>query len=104
LNGELQVPSLSLVPKEDAVPQASPATIDIADFTSDVIRREARRTRVIEVRDHGQLLGGFLSATELERYRNLVRRDVEVFRAGEFPDDVVAALEDSVGKFGVGVE
>ena len=67
-----------------------------------MIRQQAPRARVIEVREHGQILGGFLSATELERYRNLVRRDVEVFRAGEFPDDVVAALEDSVGKFGVG--
>ena len=84
--------------------QCSRVTCDNRLATGDVIRREARRTRVIEVRDHGQLLGGFLSATELERYRNLVRRDVEVFRAGEFPDDVVAALEDSVGKFGVGVE
>jgi len=59
------------------VPQASPATIDIADFTSDVIRQEAS-------------------------WANLARRGVEVFRAGEFSDDVVAALEDSVDKFGVG--
>jgi hypothetical protein len=36
------------------------------------------------------------------RDRNSVWYDVEAFRAGEFPDDVVAALEDSVGKFGVG--
>jgi hypothetical protein len=86
------------------VPLESPATIDIADLTGDLIRQESPRARVIEVRDHGQLLGGFLSVAELERYRNLVRRDVEVFRSGEFPDDVVAALEDSVGKFGVGAE
>jgi hypothetical protein len=29
--------------------------------------------------------------------------EVEVFRAGEFPDDIVAGLEDSRGKFGMGV-
>jgi len=86
------------------VPRALTATIDIADFTSEVIRREASRARVIEVREHGEILGGFLSAGELERYRELVRRDVEVFRAGEFPDDIVAALEESAGKFGVGAE
>ena len=39
---------------------------------------------------------------ELELYRNMLQRYVEIFRAGAFPNDVVAALEDSVGKFGVG--
>jgi hypothetical protein len=84
------------------VPRGSPDTIDTANFTSEVIRQEVPRARVIDVRENGRLLGGFLSATEYERYRNMMWRDVEVFRAGAFPNDVVAALEDSVGKFGVG--
>jgi hypothetical protein len=58
--------------------------------------------RMVEVRDHGELVGGFLSPEELARYRSLISRNVEVFRAGDFPDDIVAALEDSRGKYGLG--
>lgn len=86
------------------MPRALTSTIDIADFTSEVIHQEALWARGIEVREHGQILRGFLSAAELQRYRKLVRRDIEVFRAGAFPDDVVAALEESADKFGVGAE
>lgn len=78
MNGARQV--LSFVPKEDAVPRGSPVTIDIADCSSEVIREEAPRAPVIDVRENGRLLGGLLSSTELEHYRNLVRRDVEVPR------------------------
>jgi len=80
------------------------ATIDIADLTGEVLREALSRARVIEVRERDRLLGGFLVAAEFERYRDFVRRDVEVCRAGEFPDDVVAALADSVGKFDFGVK
>ncbi len=86
------------------MPPVLTAPIDIADFTSEVIRQEAPQAGIIEVREHGEVLGGFLSAAELARYRELVRRDVEVFRAGEFPDDVVAALEKTAGKFGLGTK
>jgi hypothetical protein len=82
----------------------SRATIEAADVTPDFIRRRVPVLRVVEVRDHGELVGGFLSRQELEHYRNLVSREVEVFRAGEFPEDIVSALEDSRSQYGVGAD
>jgi hypothetical protein len=84
--------------------ETSPATVEAADVTPEFVRRHVPKLRVIEVRDHGELVGGFLSRHELEHYRALVSREVEVFRADEFPDDIVAALEDARGKYGVSVE
>jgi hypothetical protein len=84
--------------------ETSPATIEAADVTPEFVRRNVPKLRVIEVRDHGELVGGSLSRRELEHYRALVSREVEVFRAGEFPDDIVSALEDARGKYGVGLE
>ena len=93
MNGDGPTPGLSLVPKQGDVIRASPATIDLADFTSDVIRQEAPRARAIEVRDHGQLLAVTLSATELKRYRNMVRskRAVRILLRLA-PDDVLGVL------------
>jgi hypothetical protein len=86
------------------VSEPSAATIEAAEVTPEFVRRRVPTRRVIEVRDHGELVGGFLSRQELEHYRTLVSREVEVFRAGEFPEDIVAALEESRGKYGLGVE
>ena len=84
------------------MPDVSGPTIEAADVTPDFVRRDVPARGVVEVLDRGELVGGFLSARELEHYRTLVRREVEVFRAGEFPSDIVAALEDSLGKYGLG--
>lgn len=54
---------------------------------------EAHRDGVIEVTSHGRIVGGYLSAGELARYRRLLKREREVLLAGQLPDDVVAALE-----------
>jgi hypothetical protein len=86
------------------VSETSHATIEAAEVTPDFVRRRVPDRRVIEVRDHGELVGGFLSRQELEHYRILVSREVEVFRAGEFPEDIVAALEESQGKYGLGMD
>lgn len=56
------------------------------------LQDEAHR-EVVEVTSHGRVIGGYLSAPELEHYRRLKRREREVFRAGELPDDLVAAIE-----------
>ncbi|HVC61034.1 MAG TPA: hypothetical protein VND19_11830 [Acetobacteraceae bacterium] len=83
--------------------ETSRATIEAAEVTREFVRHRASKLRVIEVREHGEVLGGFLSRQELEHYRTLVSREVAVFRAGEFPEEIVTALEDSRGKYGVGV-
>jgi hypothetical protein len=56
-------------------------------------QREAYVERVIRVVSHGTIIGGYLSAPELARYERLKEREREVFKAGELPDDLVAALE-----------
>jgi hypothetical protein len=85
------------------VSQTSAATVEAAEVTPEFVRSRVAKLRVVEVLDHGEVLGGFLSREELEHYRTLVSREIEVFKAGEFPDDVVAALEESHGKYGQGV-
>jgi len=85
------------------VSQTSAATVEAAEVTPEFVRSRVGKLRVVEVLDHGEVLGGFLSREELEHYRTLVSREIEVFKAGEFPDDVVAALEESHGKYGQGV-
>jgi hypothetical protein len=84
--------------------EPSHVTVEAAEITPEFIRRRVPQLRVVEVRDSGELVGGFLSRQELEHYRSLVSREVEVFRAGEFPDDIVAALEESRGKYGLGAK
>lgn len=84
--------------------EPSRATIEAAEVTPEFVRNRVPKLRVVEVRDHGELVGGFLSRQELEHYRTLVSREVEVFRAGEFPEEIVTALEESRGKYGVGVK
>ena len=83
---------------------ASHATIEAGEVTQDSIRYQVPGLGGIEVRDHGELVGRLLSAQELEHYRTLRGCEVEVFRAGAFSDDIVAALEESKGKYGARVE
>jgi len=85
------------------VSEPSRATIEAAEVTPEFVRRRVPKLRVVEVRDHGELVGGLLSRQELERYRTLVGWEVEVFRAGEFPEEIVTALEESHDKYGLGV-
>ncbi len=56
-------------------------------------QHEANLVDVIEVRSHGHVIGGYLSAKELQHYRRLKRREREVLLVGQLPDDVIADLE-----------
>jgi hypothetical protein len=62
------------------------------------LQDEAYR-EIVEVTSHGRVIGGYLSAPELEHYKRLKRREREVFAAGEFPDDLVADLK--AARYGV---
>jgi hypothetical protein len=77
--------------------------VDASEVSPELFR-QMPKLQVVEVHDGGQLVGALISAHELEHFRALRRREIEVFQAGEFPDDVVAALEDSQGKYGIGLE
>ena len=53
---------------------------------------EAHRVGIIEVTSHGRVVGAYISATELEQFRRLQKREREVLTAGDLPPDVVAAI------------
>jgi hypothetical protein len=78
-----------------------PTTVSATEFSRNFGRyqKEAFRHKVIRVESHGTVVGGFLSP-ELAHYEHLKALEPEVFKVGELPDDVVAALETA--RYGVG--
>ena len=52
----------------------------------------AHTGEIVEVTSHGRVVGGYLSAKELEHYRRLRQRERKVLVVGELPDDVVAEI------------
>ena len=52
---------------------------------------EAHKEAVI-VTSHGRVVGGFLSADDLEHYRQLKRRERQAFATVDAPDDVIDAI------------
>jgi len=58
-------------------------------------RDEASSANVIEVTSHGRVIGGYLSAKELEHYRRLKDKEREVIRVGDFDEEMLAELEAS---------
>ncbi len=54
---------------------------------------EAIRAKVIVVTSHDRVVGGFLSASELEIYERLKARERQVLRVGALSDDVIADIE-----------
>lgn len=76
--------------------------VDATQFTRrfSQFRREANEVDIIEITSHGQVVGGYLSAAQLEHFRRLKRREREVFRVGELPDELVADLEASLTRYG----
>lgn len=60
---------------------------------------EAHAAGVIEVTSHDRVIGGYLSAKELENYRRLKNREREVILFSEFDDDMLSDLKNT--KWGV---
>lgn len=60
------------------------------------IRDRIRELGVVRVESHNRLVGGFLSPAELERYEQMKLRERKVYKVGELPDELVAALEASL--------
>lgn len=77
------------------MPELSTMVVEATKFARSFgrIQHEANRVDVVEVRSHGTIVGGFLSARELENYRRLRRREREVFVVGELPNDLVTDIE-----------
>ncbi len=73
-------------------------TVPATEFSRNFGRYQdrAHTGEVIRVTSHGRVVGGYLSARELEHYERLKRREREVLVVGELPDDVVADIEAAV--------
>jgi hypothetical protein len=60
---------------------------------------EAIRSKVIVVTSYNRVVGGYLSAEELEHYQRLKAREREVLKVGELDDETIAEI--SASEYGV---
>ncbi|KQW31158.1 hypothetical protein ASE36_02435 [Rhizobium sp. Root274] len=56
---------------------------------------EAHSAGVIEVTSHDRVIGGYLSAKELENYQRLKSKEREVISFADFDDEMLADLKDT---------
>lgn len=56
---------------------------------------EAHSAGVIEVTSHDRVIGGYLSAKELENYWRLRNREREVVLFSEFDDEMLSELKNA---------
>jgi prevent-host-death family protein len=61
---------------------------------------EAQSGGTITVTSHGRVIGGWLSARELEYFERLKRRERQVHIVGELSDDLLEAIANA--EYGVG--
>jgi hypothetical protein len=54
---------------------------------------EAHSVGIIEVTSHDRVVGGYLSARELENYRRLKNSEREVVAFSEFDDEMLSELK-----------
>lgn len=50
---------------------------------------------VVQVTSQGRVVGGFISAAELERFQRLKERERQVWRLADLPDDVVEGIANA---------
>jgi hypothetical protein len=53
---------------------------------------EAFHRDIVKVTSHGRVVGGYLSARELEHYELLKQREREVFAVARLPDNLTADI------------
>ncbi len=70
---------------------ADTTTVPATEFARNFGRYQdqALTGEVVKVTSHGRVVGGYLSAKELERFERLKRRERKVLVVGALPDDVV---------------
>lgn len=56
-------------------------------------RDEAAAGEIVNVTIRGRVIGGFLSAKQLEEFRRLKRRERQNHVVGELSDDLIAEIE-----------
>jgi hypothetical protein len=74
---------------------ADEKTVTASEFARNFgrYRDEAATGEIVNVTNRGRVIGGFLSARQLEEYRRLKRRARECLIVGELPGDAVADIE-----------
>lgn len=72
-------------------------TVSASEFARNFgrYRDDATSGQIVNVTSHGRIIGGFLSASQLEDYYRLKRREQENLIVGNLPDDAVSAIEDA---------
>ena len=70
-------------------------TVRATDFARNFARYqdEAIRARVIVVKSHDRVVGGYLSADELAHYERLKAREREVLVVGTLDEETIAEIE-----------
>lgn len=56
-------------------------------------QHEAIRSKVIVITSHQRVVGGYLSADELERYQSMKARERRSLRVEDIDDEMLAAIE-----------
>lgn len=54
---------------------------------------KAIRSKMIVVTNHDRIVGGYLSATELQNSERLKARERHILKVGELPDQVIVDIE-----------
>jgi hypothetical protein len=74
---------------------ASEIAVRATDFVRNFARYqdEAIRAKVIVVKSHDRIVGGYLSADELANYERLKAREREVLVVGALDDEAIAHIE-----------
>ena len=74
---------------------SAPVTVKATTFARHFAhyQDEAIREKVIVVTSHDRVVGGYLSADELQRYERLKAQERRVYKTEELPDRLVAAIE-----------
>ena len=68
-------------------------TVEATRFRRDFGRyQDEAHHEPVTVTSHGRVIGGFLSARELEHYQQLKRRERQVFTTAEAPDELIEAI------------
>ena len=76
---------------------ADTASVAATTFARNFARyqHEAIRSKVIVVTSHDRVIGGYLSADELEHYERLKARERQILTVGTLGDDVIADIQSA---------
>jgi hypothetical protein len=83
--------------QESEVIMATPTTVNATTFARNFAQyqHDATREGLVIVTSNDRVVGGYLSADELERYRRLKARERKVYKTEDMPDDILEAIQNA---------